>query len=88
MPPLRVAPPELRGLLLDTAGVAVHAYEIPAAVKLPLLSAQADAAVRSVGIVIVIVFHFHSPFVQRFHYAVDRGNGADARFRKKRMLAG
>ena len=47
VPPLRVAPPKLPVALLKTAGVAVHAAEVPAAVKLPLLSAKADTAIRA-----------------------------------------
>jgi hypothetical protein len=44
VPPLNVAPPKLPVLALKTAGVALHAAEVPAAVKLPLLSAKADDA--------------------------------------------
>ncbi len=55
VPPLRVAPPKLPVLVLKTAGVAVHAAEVPAAVKLPLLSAKADAAARRMSIVTAMV---------------------------------
>src|SRR5512142_2336783 len=44
VPPLRVSPPTLPVFVLKTAGDAVHAAEVPAAVKLPLLSAKADEA--------------------------------------------
>ena len=62
VPPLRVAPPKLQVLLLKTAGVAVHADEVSAAVKLPLLSAKTDAAARRASIATVIVSHFRFSF--------------------------
>jgi len=60
MPPLRVAPPKLRVLLLKTAGMAVHADEVLVAVKLPLLSA--DTAAGRTSIVTVVVFHLRFSF--------------------------
>jgi hypothetical protein len=61
-----VAPSKLPVLLLKMAGVAVHAAEVPAAVKLPLLSAKADAAARRASIATVIVFHFRFSFCLTF----------------------
>ena len=50
VPLLRVAPPKLPVVLLKTAGVAVHAAGVPAAVKLLLLSAKVEAAAKRASI--------------------------------------
>ncbi len=49
VPPLGMVPPKLPVVLLKTAGAAVDAAEVPAAVKL-LLSAKVEAAAKRASI--------------------------------------